>query len=146
MSIHGLRLARCSTVVLVLACELGTAADMRCIKDIELPHYGFVARRNPKGGDVRAIVSIGPNGKAKIVSTPNADQNLATEIRDTLVDGTSYLASCNGEDLEILFTFRLEGKPAVYPFTSVHFEPPNHFIVISEPKKPYVVLERSLTK
>lgn len=49
---------------LTSVCGLLGAADLECIKDMELPHYSFLARRSPLGGTVRAIVKIGQNGKA----------------------------------------------------------------------------------
>jgi hypothetical protein len=112
-------------------------AGTECIKEMELPGYSFVARRVPKGGTVRAIVKIGKNGKPIAISTPNSDENLAEEVRDKLTDTTSYLESCQGKIVELLFTFRLEGKPVGNPATTVRFQPPNRFIIISEPLSPH---------
>ena len=87
---------------------------------------------------MRAVVKVGANGKAAHVRTPGADKNLAEEVRNTLTDGTSYDRSCKGSEIEIDFTFRLEGEADARPLTKVKFEPPNHFIIISEPQKPHI--------
>jgi hypothetical protein len=50
------------------------------------------------------------------------------------------LLGAGQKELKLVFTFRLEGEPAPYPLASI-FEPPNHFVIVSKPKKPYVVLE-----
>ena len=130
----------------LLVSSICAAADLGCIKDIELPRYSFLARRSPQGGTVRAIVRIGENGKAEGISTPSADENLASEVRNVLMDETSYQTSCRGKSVELLFTFRIEGEPATYPFMTYHFEPPNHFTIVSEPKKPHILLDRDLKK
>jgi hypothetical protein len=129
-------------LLLTLIRVAAEASDLDCIKDIELPTYSFVARRSQTGGTVTAIVTVGQDGKASRVTTPDADANLAEEVRDSLSDGTSYLPSCAGKNLTIVFTFKLEGEPVDNPYTSIHFEPPNHFVIISRPKKPYILFHR----
>jgi hypothetical protein len=118
---------------------LRAAAGLDCVKEIELPQYSFIARRSPAGGTVRAIIKIGHNGKPVTISMPKADDNLAEEVRGTLTDGTLYVESCAGQEVELVFVFRLEGKPADTPFTTFRFQPPNRFVIISEPKKPHIL-------
>jgi hypothetical protein len=131
-------------IVLHSSCA-AAPGNLDCIKEIELPRYSFIARRSP-GGTVKAVVRIGPHGKATIVTTPNADKDLSEEVRDTLTDGTSYLESCNGQELELVFTFRIEGPAVEYPMTTIRFHPPNHFIIVSERKKPHILYKNDLPK
>jgi hypothetical protein len=129
-----------ATTFLLILCQcpaLRASTGIECIKEIELPHYSFVARGIHGGGTVRAIVKIGENGRPTNISTLNAEENLAEEVRDTLTDGTSYLESCKGKHVELFFTFRLEGKPTGKPLTTTRFQPPNRFIIISEPQTPH---------
>lgn len=58
------------------------------------------------GGTVRAVVTLGNNGKAATVGIPDSDKNLGEEVRDALIGGTSYLESSTGKVIEFLFTFR----------------------------------------
>jgi hypothetical protein len=130
--------------LLLILCQnapLTASAGIECIKEIELPNYSFIARRMPNGGTVKAIVKIGENGRPVSISTPNAEENLAEEVRDTLTDGTSYFDSCKGKHVELFFTFRLEGKPTGKPLTTFRFQPPNRFIIISEPQTPHFLYD-----
>lgn len=123
------------------SCAVAASAGIDCIREIELPRYSFVARRAPAGGTVKALIMIGKSGRPVTIRTPNSDENLAEEVRDTLRDNTSYSGACQGKEIEIVFTFRLEGKPSEYPMTSVHFQPPNHFVLVSEPKRPHLLFD-----
>src|SRR5580704_2760349 len=116
------------------------AADrLICIKEMGIPWYTHVARRS-SGGDVTARVRVGAHGKAASILTPGADLNLAKEVEQFLMIDTSYLESCEGQELEVVFTFRFEGQPANQPWTHVRFLPPNHFILITQPNNPGIVL------
>jgi hypothetical protein len=114
----------------------GVAADLGCIKEMSVPYYSHVARRSTKGGTVRAVVTIGPSGKAAKIDTDTADPNLAEEVRIFLSEATTYNEGCADKQVELVFTFRLEGDAEWTPPVFVKFAPPNHFIIISRPKKP----------
>jgi len=81
-------------------------------------------------------VTVGPSGKAKEVDTGDADPNLAEEVRIFLKGATTFAEACTEQKVEVFFTFRLEGEPEWTPPVWVKFQPPNHFIIISRPKKP----------
>jgi hypothetical protein len=128
------RMVRSFVLTAAMAIEASAATGLACIKEIELPTYSYVARRSA-GGTVKAIVAIGNHGHAASIDIPNADKDLAEEVRTTLELGTTYSDSCRGERVEIVFTFILQGEPAEYPRTWIKFEPPNHFTITSEPRK-----------
>jgi hypothetical protein len=124
------------------ACSGASAsAGLECVKALELPRYSFIARRAPQGGTVRAVVKLGASGGPTAILTPGADANLAAEVREALTEETRYLDSCRGKELELVFTFRLEGEAREYPETRVEFQTPNQFIITSQPKKVHVLID-----
>jgi hypothetical protein len=103
-----------------------------------VPGYTHVARRSEKGGDVRAVVGVGKSGKAGNIETVAADPNLAEEVLNYLTYATTYDEACVGKKVEILFTFRLEGEAEWTPPVKVRFQPPNHFVIRSRPRRPNI--------
>ena len=110
--------------------------QLECITQIELPSYSFVARMS-LGGDVTAFVRVGPRGKVASIRMPGADQSLDREVEATLREDTLYDSHCSGRQIEVVFTFRLEGDFVDDPHTRIEFAPPNHFILISQPHRPF---------
>jgi hypothetical protein len=107
---------------------------MGCIKDMMVPAYTSIARRSRQGGDVRAIVTIGKEGQPSKIETVAKDPDLAEEVRDFLTHETTYQPACSTKKLEVIFTFRLEGKPEATPPVFVRFQYPNHFVIITRPR------------
>ncbi|HEV1287229.1 MAG TPA: hypothetical protein VNU44_18055 [Bryobacteraceae bacterium] len=122
------------TWIVVPSCAC--AADLGCIREMSVPTYSHVARRSATGGTVRAVVTIGPSSKAGKIEISGAESNLAEEVRIILDGATSYEEGCAGKQVELIFTFRLQGDPEWTPPVFVRFAPPNRFIIISRPKKP----------
>ncbi|HME10016.1 MAG TPA: hypothetical protein VKG25_23360 [Bryobacteraceae bacterium] len=113
------------------------ASGLECVVDLGIPQYTYLARRS-LGGDVTAYVRVGKHGKVASIRTPGADVNLAKEVELGLRYDTTYLESCKGQEVDIVFTFRLEGEPEDDPSTHIRFLPPNHFVLISHPRKPII--------
>jgi hypothetical protein len=118
--------------------QFASAADLACIKELGIPSYSHTARRAPEGGTVRAVVKIGPLGRAAKIETNGANPDLAEEVRNFLSEATTYKEGCANKRVELIFTFQLEGDPEWTPQVFVRFAPPNHFTIVSRPKKPNV--------
>jgi len=101
---------------------------------MQIPPYSSTARRSTVGGDVKAVIRIGVSGKIDKLSVTSTDSNLVEAVEPILRNRTTYSESCAGKEFELLFTFRLEGKPEANPPETVRFQPPNHFIITSRPK------------
>jgi len=109
-----------------------------CIEEVEIPRYSAVARLALKTGTVRAHVKIGKDGRLSNVTLEAPDPNLADEVRGWLEHTGRFRPPCAGREVTLLFTFRLEGEATHYPFAIVRFRPPNHFIIISQPRLPHI--------
>ena len=118
--------------------EIANSQNLECVKELEVPRYNLSSRRSFTGGTVTAIVSIGRGGLVSQIDTGTADRNLAEEVRTYLTTAATYSETCEGKKVEITFTFKLEGEPEFTPPVFVRFRPPNHFIIISRPRKPIV--------
>ena len=115
----------------------GNDGGLGCIKDLGLPRYTHVARRSVNGGTVEALINIGRSGKVgSIEIRDDADADLSAEVRDFLTLETVYSEACEGKQVQIIFTFTLTDTPEGNPPVWVRFQPPNHFFIISRPKKP----------
>jgi len=117
-------------------CLAAASKDLGCVERMKIPGYSFIARRSPKGGTVRAVVTVGSAGKAGSIDFGTSDANLAEEVRGYLSSETKYSEGCEGKTVELLFTFRLEGEAEWTPPVFFEFRPPNHFIIKSRPRKP----------
>jgi hypothetical protein len=85
---------------------------------------------------VVANVKIGSNGRAEGLRLKPSNDFLKFELQRYLVDETRYREKCAGKTISLIFTYRLEGNESKYPVNVTRFEPPNHFIVTSEPLTP----------
>ena len=130
--------AICGWTVFAPHAVFGAPSDLGCIKDLMVPRYNLYARRSATGGTVKAIVTIGSSTKPAKIELQATDQDLAEEVRAYLTRETTYSEACEGKLVELLFTFRLEGEAEWDPPVFVRFQPPNHFIIISRPKKPNI--------
>jgi|HubBroStandDraft_6_1064221.scaffolds.fasta_scaffold404127_2 hypothetical protein len=108
------------------------AGGLGCVKKVGLPSYSPAARRSG-GGSVTARVRVGAGGAAASVLASGANEVLRREVEASLKSDASYLESCEGQEVEFVFTFRLEGKAADYWPVRTLFRPPNHFILIARP-------------
>lgn len=120
-------------IYFIVAAPLLAQDGIGCVKDMMVPSYTNVARRSPEGGDVHATVSIGWQGQLDELKIAKADENLAQEVRDFL-SRAAYDAACQGKTVELVFTFKLEGKAEASPPVWVRFQAPNHFVIISRPR------------
>ena len=109
-----------------------------CIEEIEIPRYSAVARLALKPGTVRAQIKIGKDGQLSDLTLEAPDPNLADEVRGWVEHTGRFRPSCVGREVTLLFTFRLQGEATHYPFAIVRFRPPNHFIIISQPRLPHI--------
>jgi hypothetical protein len=89
-------------------------------------------------GSVRAIVTIGNDGKTERVDAITPDTNLAEEVRGYLIRHAEFDGTCAGKRVELIFTFKQDGEPEYTPPVWVKFRPPNHFIIITRPKEPEI--------
>ena len=113
-------------------------ASLDCIKELSVPRYTYLARRAATGGTAKAVVTVGPGGKVDTVDIITSEPDIGQEVRTYLVERSTYVEACVGRKVELLFTFRLEGKPEWHPPVWVRFRPPNQFIIISRPEKPII--------
>jgi hypothetical protein len=133
-----------ASIVPVLCCSTPPARDadewqgVGCVEEIEIPRYSAVARLALKTGTVRALIKIGKEGRLGDVTLDAPDPRLADEVRGWVKHTGRFLPSCAGREVTLLFTFRLEGEATHYPFAIVRFRPPNHFIIISQPRLPVI--------
>jgi hypothetical protein len=123
------------SLLLCLGFRLVAQEGMNCVKDMMVPTYTYIARRSPSGGDVQAVIKLGPDGKPE-VETKSADADLALEVRRFLTHQATFNPVCHGKSIEMTFTFRLEGAPEAIPPVWVRFQPPNHFVIVSRPRAP----------
>ena len=114
------------------------AQNIDCIVELMVPRYNLSSRRAVGGGTVVARILIADDGRPSKIDIESADNNLADEVRAYLTNSTKYAASCAQKQIEIKFTYRLEGAPEYNPLVFVQFRPPNHFVITSRPLKPQV--------
>ena len=133
-----MRLIVTPPLLLIMVMSVLTAAEptLDCIEEIEMPRYTYVAKRSP-GGTVRAIITVGNAGKALRIALDTSDEDLALEVRGTILEDTKFKRSCRGLKVTLVFTFKLEGEPSDDPTVTVHFRSPNHFTLTTQPRKPH---------
>lgn len=117
-----------------------TAQDrgLNCIKELMIPGYNLSSRRSASGGTITATVTLGKAGKISEIETAPSNPDLADEVRAYLRSST-YSDDCVGRQVEIKFTFLLEGEPEASPPVFVRFRPPNHFLIVSRPRRTMVI-------
>ena len=116
----------------VLGQTASESNNLSCLVELELPQFA-VALMSPKGGDVDAIVVIGDDGQPTTVHTESTDAHLSGEVEYHLRKKAVYRSHCSVKEVRLQFTFRIEGTPVASPFTKVRFQPPNHFIILTQP-------------
>jgi hypothetical protein len=109
-------------------------SGMECISEITIPQY-LNAARIAGPGTVNALVKVGAKGKASQIDIHSENHWLAEEVDYYLRRLTSYSETCEGKNLNLVFTYILDGEPAYRPRLIVRFRPPNHFLLISRPVK-----------
>jgi hypothetical protein len=133
-----------ATTVLSVCVSVSRAAHaedcegISCIEEIEIPRYSAVARLALRTGTVQTRVKIGKKGRPVEIILESPDPKLADEVRGWLKHTGRFRAVCQGREIHLLFTFRLEGEPTPNPFAIIRFRPPNHFIIISQPMLPVI--------
>lgn len=123
---------------LFLFAALANGQSLDCITEMMIPRYNLSSRRSRAGGDVTAKITIGSVGRIAAIELEAADRDLADEVRAYLTNETQYSDRCQGKQVEIKFTFKLEGEPEVNPPVFIYFRPPNHFVIVSRPQKPFI--------
>lgn len=120
-----------------LQAEPAKQNNVGCIVEIQIPDYS-VARLALKTGTVEAVITVGKRGVIAGLKTNAPDPRLAQEVVLWLKKSASFDPSCEGREVLLYFTFRLEGEATHYPFHRVRFRAPNHFIIISQPRLPII--------
>ncbi len=113
-------------------------ANLECVEELGVPRYTYMARRSPNGGEVSAVVTIGPAGTAVSVETRSESPHLAEEVRSFLQNATKFKKGCESQKVRLRFTFQMQGEPEWQPIVFVKFRPPNHFIIVSSPLRPRI--------
>ena len=117
------------------ALALSDGADLACIEDIEVPQmHGTLVGSVP--ARIEATVVVGKMGRAASVSFRAPSKPLETEIGFYLKKRTRYASACEGRSVRIVFSYLVEGSETADLESTVHFKPPNEFVVISHPMKP----------
>jgi hypothetical protein len=111
---------------------------MDCVKELMVPRYNLSSRRSATGGTVSVSVLVGSDGRPAKIDAIASDSNLAEEVRAYLLHETTYSEACAGKVIDFKFTFELKGEPEWDPPVFVKFRPPNHFIIVSRPRKPNI--------
>ena len=122
-----------------LHANLGAATheNLQCIDSFLLPTYSNVARREPRGGTVKAVIKVRPDGVVESIRLESTSEALKVEV-GIFLKGAKFKAGCNG-DVELQFTYTMrESKPSFNPFTHVIFHGPNHFEFRTSPALPVV--------
>ena len=123
-------------LMLVAFQGIGAAQNLACLKELMVPRYNLTARRSRSGGTVSVAVLIGEHGRPSRIDAVASNSDLADEVRFYLSNGTTYSEGCDGKVIDLQFTFELTGEPEWDPPVFVKFRPPNHFIIMSRPRKP----------
>jgi hypothetical protein len=124
---------------LVTALSQSPGDNMRCVTEMEVPRYSWIARGAIQDtGTVDIDFRIGAGGVYEDIQASSPDPRLLKEVESFLKIGAKFSPSCGGKRVHMLFTFQMEGDPTPYPFTRVRFRPPNHFIITSQRTPPGV--------
>lgn len=127
----------CATLLICGRCF--AQSGMSCITEMQIPRYTFIARSAEKTGTVEAVIRIGEGGKVASFLAKSPDPRLTEEVEFYLRQESSYSENCVGEEIPLLFTYRLVGGMRPDPFVVISFRPPNHFIITSQPRSPYIM-------
>jgi hypothetical protein len=113
--------------------------NLACVDSFMLPTFTNLARRSGKMPfEETAVVSVLVSGNGKhTIQVSSTDDNVKQEV-EIFFRTALFKRECADKTVRLLFTFRLEGKPAVGAFTKYVFKGPNHFEVISQPELPVV--------
>jgi hypothetical protein len=110
--------------------------SLDCVKDMEIPQkHTLVAYTT---GNVEAVVTVGSYGRLKSVDIKSPNIQLRTEVEFYLRYHTVYSPSCRGQRVNFSFTYAIEGPLADELSTTLHFLPPNRFLVVSRPVRPII--------
>src|SRR5688572_28876844 len=117
-------------LVLVIGSSIGGMAqvvrdqhNVSCLLDLEVPVFAVISGVR-KGGHVDASVTLGRDGRAKLIDVSKAShRRLGNEVFFHLSERTIYSESCAGKRVRLLFTFRQEGQPTLKPYPIVRFRP-----------------------
>lgn len=105
-----------------------------CAVRIQLPEYPPVARQARLTGTAVATVTISSDSAVRIRLEgvpPILKRAVEASLRKS-----EFSDSCKDTTFSIRYTFRVEGEQAERPKTSIIFQPPNEFIVVSPPSVP----------
>src|SRR5450759_1762648 len=119
-------------------------SSVYCAAGIEKPAYPRLARISSISGLVTAHFTIGASGKADAVRLEG--HPVLTKEIDVAIRRTEFPAGCQSENLDVTFSFRLEGEPSDEPRTSVVFNAPKEYIVTSNPTGIICILRADVKK
>jgi hypothetical protein len=125
------------TIGTLISCSTTWASDnaMACVKELAIPStYSTIETKIP--ATIEASILVGENGKARSV-TYDTDIKLLTLHLDTYFkDKTKYAESCKGRTITLIVQYTIIEKEVDSPFSEVHFEPPDRFLVICHRIRP----------
>lgn len=113
---------------------LADQSDLHCIEDMEVPQKHAAAAYT--SGTVEASVIIGSDGKPELVKLQSGSKLLRNEVEFYLKYRTRYSTTCKGQQVSLYFTYAIEGELAEELSSTVHFLPPNRFVIVSRPVRP----------
>ena len=119
-------------------------SSVKCASEIEKPAYPRLARIANISGSVAAHFAVGATGKADGVRLEG--HPLLTKEIDVAIRRTEFPAGCQSENLDVTFSFRLEGEPSDEPRSSVVFNAPDQYIVTSHPTGIVCILRGDVKK
>ena len=107
-------------------------ANMSCINRMEIPAYPKLATQaRIEGGPFRVSVEVGAAGSAKKISIDSKSprKSLFEQTIQTAIRRSTFLQSCSGQTVDVVFTFTLSDGP-LREVVAFHY--PNEFWVTAK--------------
>jgi len=117
----------------------GQPDNMQCVLEMELPRYSFIARNAVHNtGTVDIAFRIRGSAEIEDIQASAPDDRLVKEVLSVLETAAEFSPSCVGRRVHMIFTFELKGEARDNTFTLIKFKPPNHFVILSQPRLPTI--------
>lgn len=120
--------------LLLMPTARGQHQGLECLEEIEVPRFAVVNAVRT-GGNVRALVTVGPSGNIADLKVKGSSWRLEAEVEYHLRHRARYKAGCTGQQVELNFLFRAEGEESYTPIIRTYFRPPSGFIIVTQPPK-----------
>jgi hypothetical protein len=131
---------RCKWCFLILTLTvLGTASaterdDLSCFDHLVLPGYSSRYARKGQPGPATVMMKVRAGGSAESVDVESAQLALQAEVKSAM-ESVRFKPECAGDTVVLHMSFELEGPPVDFPFTTIVFDAPNKFTIVSQPGK-----------